>query len=100
MDLEGLVISPVPGGSRLRLRVRPSARRSAVEGVHGQVLKVSVSAAPEKGRANEAVERLLAGALELPRSAVTVVAGHASRDKTVEIDELAPSEVRRRIRLW
>lgn len=80
--------------TRLRLRVAPGARTSALVGRHGGAWKVRVTAAPEQGRANTAVENLLAELLSLPRDAVSVVAGHTVRDKVVEIDgmELADAE--------
>jgi len=46
---------------------------------------VRVTAAPERGRANDAVVRLLAGTLGVPRAAVTIVSGHGAREKTVEV---------------
>lgn len=85
------------GGSRIRLRVRPGAKASEIEGEHGGALKVAVSAAPEKGRANRAVERLLAEALDTRISAVSIVAGEKSRDKVVEIRGLEREEIRRRL---
>lgn len=96
--MDRIEIQACGSGSRLRLRVKPAARRTAIEGEHGGALKVSVSDPPERGRANEAARRLLAEALGLPVSAVSVKAGHASRDKIVEIEGLAPAEVRRRLR--
>ena len=52
-------LSPREGGTRLELRVKPGARRSAIVGVHGGALTVAVPAAPEKGKANRAVLDLL-----------------------------------------
>src|SRR5206468_1673477 len=68
-----------------------------IDGEHGGALKVAVSAAPEKGRANRAVERLLAEALDWRVSAVSIVAGEKSRDKVVEIRGLEREEIRRRL---
>lgn len=78
------------GGAELRVRVQPGASKDAIEGrgedSAGQAfLKVRVRAAPEKGKANAAVERLLAKGLGLPKSAVSVEKGETQRIKTVRI---------------
>jgi uncharacterized protein len=58
---------------------------------------VRVTAAPEGGRANEAVVRLLAETLAVPREAVTLVSGHGGRDKIVELIGIGPSQIERRL---
>jgi len=88
-----LELVSVAGGTRLRLRVKPGARKTAIVGVHGGALKVAVAAAPEKGKANRAVVKLLAEVLDLPASAVTIAAGETSQDKVAEI-ALNPMAVR------
>jgi uncharacterized protein len=88
-----LELLPVALGTRLRLRVKPGARKTAILGVHGGALKIAVTAAPEKGKANRAVVRLLADALDLPASTVTITAGETSQDKVAEI-ALKPAAVR------
>ena len=88
-----LELVSVVGGTRLRLRVKPGARKTAIVGVHGGALKVAVAAAPEKGKANRAVVRLLAKALNLPSLAVTITSGETSQDKVAEI-ALRPAAVR------
>lgn len=80
------------------VRVSPKASRNALTGWHAGALKVSVTAAPERGKANEAVEALLAGLLELPRGAVRVVAGETARNKRVEIAGLEAAELQARLR--
>jgi uncharacterized protein (TIGR00251 family) len=80
----------VAGGAELRVRATPNASKDAVEGVGEEAsgrryLKVRVRAVAEKGRANAAIEALLAKALGLPRSAVSVEKGEAQRIKTVRI---------------
>ncbi len=84
--------------ARLRVRVHPGARKAGVVGrmADGSV-KVAVAAAPEGGRANRAVEELLAGALAVGRAQVRVVAGAASRTKQVEVTGLDEAEVERRV---
>jgi uncharacterized protein (TIGR00251 family) len=83
--------------TKLRLRVSPGARRSEFVGPHGDAWKVRVAAPAEDGRANEAVLRLLAETLEVPRRNVTLVSGHATRDKVVALDGLDGDEAARRL---
>lgn len=97
MDTRGLDVKPSAGGCSLRVKVRPGARAEGVQGVHAGALKVSVTAPPERGRANEAVVRLLATALGVARGGVEIVAGHASRDKTVRVAGLAADQVLARL---
>jgi hypothetical protein len=83
--------------TRLRLRVVPSSARAEIVGRHGDAWKIRVAAAPEQGRANDAVLRLLADALSLPRDAVTLVSGHGGRDKIVELAGVGPALIERRL---
>ena len=83
--------------TRLRLRVAPGAARAGVVGRLGDAWKVRVAAVPEDGRANEAVVRLLAETLSIPRDAVTLVSGHGGRDKIVELAGLGPAQIERRL---
>ena len=81
-DLE---LTPLPQGTRLRLRVSAGAKKTAIVGAHGGALKLSVTAAAERGKANRAVVKLLADTLGLPASAITITSGKASPDKVAEI---------------
>jgi uncharacterized protein len=83
--------------TRVRLRVSPGANSAHVVGRHGEAWKVRVAAPPEGGRANEAVVRLLAETLSLPRDAVTLVSGHGARDKIVQLAGLDPTQIERRL---
>jgi uncharacterized protein (TIGR00251 family) len=70
-----------PEAVLLHVRVQPKARANAVKGWHGAALRVSVTAAPEDGKANRAVIDLLAETFDLAPSSITLVRGAASRDK-------------------
>lgn len=72
---------------QLRIKVVPGARVEGIEWL-GDLLKVKVRAPPEKGRANAAVEALLARRLALPQSSVRIVAGFGSPLKTLEIESV------------
>ena len=83
--------------TRLRVRVSPGATRAGVVGRHGDAWKVRVAAQPENGRANDALVRLLADILAVPRSSVTLVSGHGARDKIVELVGVDSSQAERRL---
>ncbi len=81
----------------LQVKVVPRAARDEIVGWLDTALKVRVAAPPEAGRANAALEALLASALGLRKSAVRVTAGHGSARKRVEIDGLDQAELERRL---
>jgi hypothetical protein len=97
VDLPDLLLRGARDGVRLKLRVVPGARRDAILGGHGDALRVAVRAVAEKGRANAAVERLVAAALGLPPDAVALVAGLGSRDKVLAVRGLAEADIRARL---
>lgn len=80
----------MPGGVRLAVRVTPKAARNAIAGIApeadgGAVLKVSVTAVPEDGKATAAVIALLAKHWRLPKSDFSVITGATDRRKTLLI---------------
>jgi hypothetical protein len=77
--------------------VAPGARRAEVVGRHGEAWKIRVTVAPEGGKANDAVTRLLADALGLPRGDVEIVSGHTARDKVVAVAGIDADETERRL---
>jgi uncharacterized protein len=81
--------------TRLTLRVSPGATRPGIVGRHGTGWKVRVAAAPEDGKANAAVVRLLADTVGVPARDVAILTGHASRDKTVELTGIDERETER-----
>ena len=97
IDANGLeLVEDARGATRLKLRVRAGARQNALVGTHAGALKVTVTAAPEKGLANKAVLLLLADRLGLAPSSLELTAGHGSPGKTVRVPLTAP-ELRQRL---
>jgi uncharacterized protein (TIGR00251 family) len=95
---------PVAGGVLVDIRLTPKSARDAIEGIGAlsggrEVLVIRVRALPEDGAANQALSEILAKALRLPKSAVSVVAGHHSRLKQVRISGNA-SELAAIIAAW
>ncbi len=80
-----LKVSEKDGAATLDIVVQPRCPREGVGPVVGDRLKVSVNAPPVEGKANQAVQRVLAEALGVPRSAVTILRGEAGKRKTVRI---------------
>ena len=76
----------------MQIRVRPRAGRNTVEIGDGGRVTVRVTAAPVRGKANEAVVALLAKKLGVSKISVTVVRGLTSRDKVVRIDGITDRE--------
>jgi uncharacterized protein (TIGR00251 family) len=82
---------------RLSVKVVPKSSRNAAVGWVGETLKICVTAPPEKGKANAAVEAVLAEFFDLPKKRVRIVSGHTSMRKIVEITGLDEMKVRRRL---
>ena len=85
------------GHARLNVRVAPRAAGSSIVGRHGSAWKVRVAAPPEDGRANAAVVRLLADALDIPPAHIAVEVGHSSRDKILSFSGVSLDELERRL---
>ena len=77
----------------VRLHVQPGAARAGVTGVHGDALKVRVSAPAAGGRANAAVVELVAAALGMPRRDVTIVSGQTGRRKRLRLRGIPAARV-------
>ncbi|MEN8183934.1 MAG: DUF167 domain-containing protein [Myxococcota bacterium] len=82
---------------KLPIKAIPGASRDAIAGWLGDALKIRVTAPAERGKANAAVERLVAGALGVPPRSARVVAGRTSARKLLLIEGLSESEVHRRL---
>ena len=70
---------------RFRVRVTPRASRSEVAGQQDGILRIRIAAAPVDGAANKELIRMLADTLMIPRSAISITAGHNSRIKEITV---------------
>jgi uncharacterized protein len=89
-----LRVSESNGCVRFSVRVQPRASTTELAGIHGDALRVRLSAPPVDGAANEALVEFLAGIFSVARRDVTILAGAGSRSKTVEIQGITAREVR------
>ena len=83
------------GAVRFTVRVQPRSSRDAIEGTHGDSLRVRLTAPPVEGAANDALVGLLADALGVARRAVRIVTGESARTKLVEVDGIAADAIER-----
>jgi uncharacterized protein len=81
----------------LNVRVSPGSKRDEIVGWREDVLRVRVRAAPEKGKANDALCALIAAATATPKRSVVVERGHTSRDKLVLVNGLTEDELMHRL---
>jgi uncharacterized protein (TIGR00251 family) len=84
-------------GVILPVHAQPGARKNGVTGIHAGRLKVAVTEAPEKGKANQALVKLLAALLEIRPSQITLVAGATSHHKKFLIAGLDRASLENRV---
>ena len=90
-------IAEVEGGMTFAVRVVPRASRNEIAGVHGDALKVRLTAPPVEGKANEALIAFLAKRLGVRKSQVEIMAGATSRRKMIRVIDLSAQEVEERL---
>ena len=92
-------VDAVPGGVRLTIHAQPRSARNQVVGLHGDAVKVRLTAPPVEGAANQALVQLLSTVLDVAPARVRLTAGGSARRKTVEIAGLTPKEALERLGL-
>ncbi len=90
-------IKDSPAGATFAVKVHPRAKKNAITGEVGDALKVSLTAPPADGKANQACTEFFAKLLNVPRSSITIAAGQTSRNKVIRVAGLSAEEVRRRL---
>jgi uncharacterized protein (TIGR00251 family) len=83
------VILPDRGskGRIIQVRAVPNSRKKGLLGFEGGVLKIGLGAPPQDGRANEELIGFLSDHMNVKRSAIKIIRGATSRNKTVLIEE-------------
>jgi uncharacterized protein len=76
------------------VKIHPRAKKNAITGKVGDVLKVSLTAPPVNGKANQACIDFFAKLLKVARSSVTIASGHASRNKVIQIAGVTAEQLR------
>ena len=84
-------------GVVLKVKAVPGASRDRVVGLFGDALKLTTTAAPEKGKANQRLLALLAESLQIPPQKLELVSGEAAREKRILVRGLTVDELRARL---
>jgi uncharacterized protein (TIGR00251 family) len=84
-------------GVAFAVKVHPRAKKNAITGELGDALKLSITAPPIDGRANEACIEFFAKLLKVPRSSVTIASGQTGRRKVIRVIGLSTDEIRKRL---
>ena len=83
--------------TRIAVKVAAGAANSAISGWHDQCLRVRLSTAPERGKANAALIALLAKSLGLSRSAITIIKGQHNARKIIAVEGLSQAAIMARL---
>ena len=92
-----IAIVPHARGVVVPVLAQPGSKRDGITGERAGALRVAVTAAPEKGKANVAIQSVLARALDCKTSQVTLLSGETSRRKRFLIDGITADELTRRL---
>lgn len=90
-------IHETTAGVTFAVKVHPRAKKNAITGELGDAFKLSLTAPPVEGKANQACIEFFANLLKVPRSSITIAAGQTSRKKVIRVAGLAAEEVRQRL---
>ena len=92
-----IALEPHPEGVILPVRAHAGARRNAIRGEQNGMLRVSVTQAPEKGKANKALIAVLSEGLSLKKSQIELISGATSPQKRFLVREVTTDELQERI---
>jgi uncharacterized protein (TIGR00251 family) len=92
-----LHVSQRNGGAAFAVRVVPRASRNEIAGLHGEAIRIRLTAPPVEGAANKALTKFLAELLGVSKRDIEIVSGHSGRHKVVWVHDLSPQKVRARL---
>jgi|SRR5712671_3561136 len=87
-------ITTSAAGVSFNIKVHPRAKKNAITGVIGDALKISVTAPPADGKANQAIIEFLAHFFRIPRSSITIASGNTGRLKVIRISGMSADQLR------
>jgi hypothetical protein len=90
-------IHDTPHGISFSVKVHPRAKKNTITGEVGGTLRLSLTASPVDGKANDACIDFFAKLLKVPRSSISIAAGQTSRIKVIRVAGLSADYLRERL---
>ena len=90
-----LTVRETGQGVTFQIRVLPRASKCELAGLHGDAMKIRITAPPVEGRANEECIRFLADLFNVKKTDIAITAGHKSRNKRVTVTGLTSNDIQR-----
>ena len=92
-----LKLTDTPTGVKLSIKVVPGASKTRMVGLLDGALKITLAAAPEKGKANKELLRFLANLLDLPKSSLSIISGEHNARKEIFISQITPQTLQTKL---
>jgi uncharacterized protein (TIGR00251 family) len=81
-------------GVRIRVHAQPGAKQSRIAGAYGETVKIAVATPPVDGKANKALQKLLAQWLNVSASSVVLASGMTGREKQFVVSGVSPEDAK------
>jgi uncharacterized protein (TIGR00251 family) len=92
-------IKEIEGGVVFGVKVVPGSSRTALAGLLDGMVKIKVSAAAEKGKANKQLIAFLVEVLGVRKNAISIIAGHTNPVKNIKVSGISAEELRKKLNL-
>lgn len=99
MELPETAFKADGNGVRIRVHVQPGAKTNKVAGAYGESVKIAVATPPVDGKANKALQKILASWLGTAASSVILVTGMTGREKIFHVSGISPEEAKKKLEL-
>ena len=94
-----LIVEEIDNSVVFKVKVVPGSSRTAVCGLHGEMVKIKVSAAPEKGKANKSLLDFLSKQLGVKKNEVSIISGKTSAVKSVQVIGISAEQLSKKLNL-
>ena len=97
MELPETAFKADGNGVRIRVHAQPGAKINKVAGAYGESVKIAVATPPVDGKANKALQKVLASWLGTAASSITLVTGMTGREKIFHVSGISPEDAKTKL---